>query len=117
MWLVYSFMLRGAVAAKHLFKRLLRSHADKPRKIVIDKLLSYGVTQRDIISAAIQTTDQYANDRAKQSHEMTRARKRGMRKFKTMDYARRFVTAHAAVSNLFDPDGTGYPLIVIGFSG
>ena len=39
---------------------------------------------------------------AEQSHEATRLMKRGMRKFKSVKQAQRFVTAHAAVSNLFN---------------
>ena len=36
-------------AAKRLFKRLLRNHGGKPRKIVTDKLRSYGVAHRKLI--------------------------------------------------------------------
>jgi putative transposase len=35
------------------------------------------------------------------SHETSRVRERGMRRFKSMTQAQRFVTAHAAVRNLF----------------
>jgi len=41
-------------------------------------------------------------NRAEQSHEVTRVRERGMRKFKSVLQAQRFVTAHAAVQNLFN---------------
>jgi putative transposase len=37
---------RDGTAAKRFFKRLLRSHGAEPRKIVTDKLRSYGVAQR-----------------------------------------------------------------------
>jgi putative transposase len=36
------------------------------------------------------------------SHEPTRVRERGMRRFKSMGQAQRFVATHAAVSNLFN---------------
>ncbi len=36
------------------------------------------------------------------SHEPTRVRERGMRKFKSMQQAQRFLNAHAAVYNLFN---------------
>ena len=39
---------------------------------------------------------------AEQSREATRVRERGMRKFKSVGQAQGFVTAHAAVSNLFN---------------
>ena len=40
--------------------------------------------------------------RAEQSHEATRVRERGMRKFKSVRQAQRFLDAHATVSNLFN---------------
>ena len=50
----------------------------------------------------IHSTKQYENNRAEQSREATRVRKRGMRKFQSIRQAQTFVTAHAAVSNLFN---------------
>ena len=67
-----------------------------------DKLLSYGVAHRELISETIHSTKRYENSRAEQSHEATRVRERGMRKFKSVGQAQRFDTAHAAVSNLFN---------------
>ena len=93
---------RDGAAAKRFFKRLLKSHGDEPRKIVTDKLRSYGVAHRELMPDVIHSTVQYENNRAEQSHETTRARERGMRKFKSVSQAQRFVTAHAAVSNLFN---------------
>ena len=76
---VYLQAKRDGAAAKRFFKRLLRSHGREPRKIVTDKLRSYGVAVRE----------------------------RGMRgpasrKFKSVRRAQRFLGAHAAVSNLFN---------------
>ncbi len=67
-----------------------------------DKLRSYGVAQRELMPDVIHDTSQYANNRAEQSHEATRVRERGMRRFKSTGQARRFLGAHAAVSNLFN---------------
>ncbi len=97
----------GAKYANRFFKRLLRSHGGEPRKVVTDKLRSYGVAHRELIPDSIYVNDRYANNRAEQSHEMTRVRERGMRgavfrRFKSIGQALRFVTAHAAVSNLFN---------------
>ena len=93
---------RDGVAAKRFFKRLLRSHDKEPRKIVTDKLRSYGVAHRDLIPGTIHSTQQYENNRVEQSHEATRVRERGMRRFKSVAQAQRFVATHAAVSNLFN---------------
>jgi putative transposase len=93
---------RDGAAAKRFFKRLLGSHGSEPRKIVTDKLRSYGVAHRDLIPDTIHVTQQYENNRAEQSHETTRVRERGMRRFKSMTQAQRFLTTHAAVANLFN---------------
>jgi putative transposase len=71
---IYLQAKRDGAAAKRFFKRLLRSHNGKPQKIVTDKLRSYPVAQREVIPEAFHITDQYANNRAEQSHESTRAR-------------------------------------------
>jgi putative transposase len=83
-------------------KRLLRNHQGEPRKIVTDKLGSYRVAHRELIPETIHDTSQYANNRAELSHEPTRVRARGMRKFKSMKQAQRFLAAHAAVYKLFN---------------
>jgi putative transposase len=93
---------RDGAAAKRFFRRLLRSHGGEPRKIVTDKLRSYGVAHRELMPDVFHDTSQYANNRAEQSHENTRVRERGMRKFKSVRQAQRFLGAHAAVSNLFN---------------
>ncbi len=99
---VYLQSRRDGATAKRFFKRLLRSHGEEPRKIVTDKLRSYGVAHRELMPDVIHDTSQYANNRAEQSHEATRVRERGMRRFKSVGQAQRFVTAHAAVQNLFN---------------
>ena len=99
---VYLQAKRDDAAVKRFFRRLLRSNGSEPRKIVTDKLRSYCVAHRELIPETIHITDRYANNRAEQSHEATRVRERGMRKFKSVEQAQRFVTAHAAVSNLFN---------------
>ena len=103
-WLYYrfNFSYRDGAAAKRFFKRLLRIHRGEPRKIVTDKLRRYGVTRREEIPEDIHDTSQYANNRVEQSHEPTRVRERGMRKFKSVDQAQMFLSTHAAGHNLFN---------------
>ncbi|MCZ6831640.1 MAG: DDE-type integrase/transposase/recombinase [Gammaproteobacteria bacterium] len=43
---------RDGAAAKRFFKRLLRSNGGEPRKIVTDKLRSYGVAHRELDGGA-----------------------------------------------------------------
>jgi putative transposase len=99
---VYLQAKRDGAAAKRFFRRLLRSHGGEPRKIVTDKLRSYGVAHRELPPEVIHSTERYENNRAEQSHEATRVRERGMRRFKSVRQAQQFVTAHAAVHNLFN---------------
>ena len=99
---VYLQAKRDGAVAKRFFKRLLRSYGGEPRKIVTDKLRSYGVAHRELMPDVIHDDSQYANNRAEQPHEATRIRERGMRKFKSVGQAQRFLGAHAAVSNLFN---------------
>ena len=99
---VYLQAKRDGAAAKRFFKRLLRSHGGEPRKIVTDKLRSYGVAHRELMPDVVHSTERYENNRAEQSHESTRVREQVMRKFKSVRQAQRFLGAHAAVSNLFN---------------
>ena len=99
---VYLQTRRDAEAAKRFFRRLLRSHGKRPWKIVTDKLGSYGVARRELMPATIHDTDRYANNRAELSHQPTRARERGMRRFGSPEQAQRFLSAHAVVYSLFN---------------
>ena len=93
---------RDSTAAKRFFRRLLRKHQSEPRMIVTDKLRSYGVAHRELISESIHNTSQYANNRAELSHQPTRVREQGMRRFKSIEQGQRFLSVHAAVYNLFN---------------
>ena len=93
---------RDGRAAKRFFRRLLRSHGGEPRKIVTDKLRSYGVAHRELIPEVIHDTSRYANNRAELSHQPTRVRERGMRRFKSYRQAQRFLSVHSSVYNLFN---------------
>ena len=64
--------------------RLRRKYKGEPREIVADKLRSYGVAHREL------------------SHQPTRVSYRGMRRFKSVKQAQRFLSTHAAVYNLFN---------------
>ena len=93
---------RDGKAAKRFFRRVLKRDQDEPRKIVTDKLRSYGVAHRELIPEAIHDTSQYANNRAELSHQPTRVRERGMRRFKSRSQAQRSLDVHAAVCNHFN---------------
>ena len=93
---------RDGGAARRFFKRLLKKHRSEPRKIVTDGLGSDGVAHRELMPDSIHDTSRYANNRAELSHQPTRVRERGMRRFKSMRQAQRFLGVHSAVHNLFN---------------
>ena len=93
---------RNAKAAKRFFKRLFKNHKGKPRKIVTDKLASYGVAHRELSPDVIHTKSQYANNLSELSHQPTRVRERVMRRFKSQNQAQRFLDSYSAVFNLFN---------------
>ena len=94
---------REAKAAKRFFRRpkgVIKRHQDELRKIVTDKLRSYGVAHRQLTPEAIHDTSQTANNRVELSHQPTRVRERGLQRFKSRLQAQRFPDVHAAVYNL-----------------
>lgn len=93
---------RDATAAKRFFQQVLGRLGGAPRTIVTDRLGSYAVARRELLPTAAHDTRRYANNRAELSHQPTRVRERGMRRFKSMVQAQRFVLIHAAVLNLFN---------------
>jgi hypothetical protein len=99
---VYLQKRRDSAAAKRFFKRLLKTYRGEPRKIITDKLRSYNVAHRELIPDSIHDKSLYANNRAELSHQPTRVRERGMRRFKSIAQAQRFLGVHLAVYNLFN---------------
>jgi putative transposase len=92
---------RDARAAGTFFRKLLKGQGAEPRRLVTDKLGSYGVAHRVVMSSVVHDTTQYANNRAELSHQPTRQRERQMRRFKSGAQAQRFLMVHGMVENLF----------------
>jgi putative transposase len=69
---------------------------------VTDKLKNYGVAHRELVPDVIHETSPYANNRAEFSRQPTRVREWGMRRFKSIRQAQRFLGVHAAVYNSFN---------------
>jgi putative transposase len=92
---------RDGRAAKLFFRKLLKGQGSEPRRLVTDKLGSYGVAHRLVMPSVVHDTTQCANNRAELSHEPTRQRERQMRRFKSWWQAQRFLTVHGVVGNLF----------------
>ena len=92
---------RDGKAAKRFFKCILKSYDSDLRQITTDKLGSYNVAHRELASDVMHTSDRYRNNRAEQSHQVTRFRERGIRKFKSIKQGNRFLSAYKEVYHLF----------------
>ena len=65
---VYLQKRRDSKTAKKFFKRLLKANQEEPWKIVTDKIGSYPVAHKELMSDVIHDTSQYANNKAELSH-------------------------------------------------
>jgi len=85
---------RDKRAAKRFFRKLLKGLRYAPRRIVTDKLGSYGAARKEILPDVIHDQGKRMNNRAEISHQPTRQRERQMRRFKSPGQAQRFLSAH-----------------------
>ena len=92
---------RDKNAAKRFFRKLLKGLRYAPRRIVTDKLRSYGAARKEVLPDVIHDDDKWQNNRAENSHQPTRQRERQMRRFKSPGQAQRFLSAHGPIHNLF----------------
>ena len=92
---------RNKRAAKRFFRKLLKGMQYVPRKIVTDKLGSYGAARKELLPAVIHEQGKRMNNRAEVSHQPTRQRERQMRRFKSMRHVQRFLASHGPINNLF----------------
>ena len=92
---------RDKHAAKRLLRKLLKKQMRSPRRLITDKLRSYGAAKREIMPGVEHRQHKGLNNRAENSHQPTRRRERQMKRFKSPRQAQRFLAAHAQVNNLF----------------
>ena len=92
---------RNRRAAERFFRKLLKGQESEPRRLVTDKLRSYGAAHRTVMPSVLHDTSRYANNRAEVSHQPTRQRERQMRRFKSAAQAQRFLSVHGVILNLF----------------
>jgi putative transposase len=93
----------GGKAAKRFLRRLLKGLQYVPRVIVTDKLRSYGVAKRQLLPEVEHRQSRYLNNRAENSHRPTRRRERQMQRFKSLEHAQTFLSAHAFIYGHFHP--------------
>jgi putative transposase len=88
---------RDAQAATRFFRKLLKGLRYVPRVLVTDKLASYGPAHRRLMPGVEHRRSKYLNNRAENSHQPTRQRERGMKRFSSPGHAQRFLSAFSGI--------------------
>ncbi|MBV2186545.1 MAG: IS6 family transposase [Rhizobium sp.] len=94
---------RDTKAAKRFLIRLMKQQGLSPKRIVTDKLRSYGAARRDVMPAVEHRSHKGLNNRAEDSHVPLRKRERMMQGFRSLGGLQRFISVFSAVRNLFVP--------------
>jgi len=84
---------RNKAAAKKFLQKLLKKQGFAPRVMVTDKLKSYGAAKKEILPCVEHRQHKGLNNRAENSHQLTRLREKKMRRFKSSAQAQRFLAA------------------------
>ncbi len=94
---------RNTKAAKRLLTRLLKKQGLAPKRIITDKLRSYGAARRQVMPAIEHRSHKGLNNRAENSHVPLRKRERMMQRFRSPGSLQRFASIFSALRNLFVP--------------
>ncbi|RUM95071.1 IS6 family transposase, partial [Pseudaminobacter arsenicus] len=94
---------RNTKAAKRLLTRLLKKQGITPKRMVTDKLRSYGAARRQVMPSIEHRSHKGLNNRAENSHVPLRKRERSMQRFRSAGSLQRFVSVFSAIRNLFVP--------------
>ncbi|MEK1902391.1 MAG: IS6 family transposase [Rhizobium sp.] len=94
---------RDTRAAKRLLVRLLKKQGLAPKRIVTDKLRSYGAAKRDVMPTVEHRSHKGLNNRAENSHLPLRKRERVMQGFRSVGGLQLFMSVFSAVRNHFVP--------------
>ncbi|MBC7283685.1 MAG: IS6 family transposase [Hoeflea sp.] len=94
---------RNTKAARRLLTRLLKKQGIAPKRIITDKLRSYGAARRQVMPHVEHRSHKGLNNRAENSHVPLRKRERTMQGFRSPGGLQRFVSVFSAVRNLIVP--------------
>ena len=92
---------RNTRAAKRLLRRLMKQHGMVPKRIITDKLRSYGSAKREIAPGVEHRSHKGLNNRAENSHLPFRKRERAMQGYRSPGSLQRFISIHSAIRNCF----------------
>ena len=94
---------RDTKAARRLLLELLKKQGLAPKRIVTDKLRSYGAAKRHVMPSVEHRSHNGLNNCAENSHLPLRKRERVMQGFRSAGGLQRFISVFSAVRNLFVP--------------
>jgi putative transposase len=94
---------RNTKTARRLLTRLLQKQGMRPKRIITDKLRSYGAARQQVMPNVEHRSHKGLNNRAENSHVPLRKRERVMQRFRSVGALQRFVSIFSAVRNLFVP--------------
>jgi putative transposase len=94
---------RNTKAAKRLLTRLLKRQGMPPKRIVTDKLRSYGAAKRQIMPCVEHRSHKGLNNRAENSHVPLRKREHVFQGFRSPGGLQRFVSIFSTLRNHFVP--------------
>lgn len=92
---------RDKRAAKRLLVKLIKRWGFVPKRIITDKLLSYGAAKREVAPGLDHWSHKGLNNRAENSHLPFRKRERVMQGFRSPGGLQRFVSMQSATRNHF----------------
>lgn len=92
---------RNKGAAKRLLVRLMKRLGFVPKRIITDKLRSYGAARREVAPGIEHWSHKGLNNRAENSHLPFRKRERMMQGYRSPGALQRFVSVHSATRNSF----------------
>ena len=92
---------RDKRAAKRLLRRLIERLGFIPKRIITDKLRSYGAAKREVAPGLDHWSHKGLNNRAENSHLPFRKRERAMQGHRSPGGPQRFVATHSAIRNCF----------------
>lgn len=97
---------RNTNAARRLLRRLLKKQGLAPKRMINDKLRSYGAARRQIMPHIEHLSHKGLNNRVENSHISLRKRERMMQGFRSVGSLQRFIYIFSALRNLFVPSSS-----------
>jgi len=94
---------RNTKAAQRLLIRLMKKQGMAPKRIITDKLPSYGAAKRQVMPKVEHRSHKGLNNRAENSRVPLRKRERIMQGFRSAGGLQRFTYILSAMRNLFVP--------------